>query len=322
MSVSFLALLLLLVAGVKGASAQQADGGFQVSPLRYDWQVNLNDQKTGTIFVKNNSSEAVNIEVDAQDFSVNQDLGNTSNFFVPNENHPLKAYDVINWINIDKAPFRLEAGQSKEVTFSAKIPAATPTGGYYGVIFFSRKPVLEKSQTSAIQINTETRLGVLLTFAVKGNEAIVERGDLKLFEASKNVFIDNPITFNLQMKNTGNIPYKVFGSVDISKFGSKLTSLEISPNLLYPDRVRGINIVPLNLSIFDIGKYNASLHLTSEDGAVNINSATSFVVIPWKLAALAFLIFVALWVVLNTGIINGKAKVKSQSKSKAKSKKK
>ncbi|MDD5397354.1 MAG: hypothetical protein PHW24_04875, partial [Candidatus Moranbacteria bacterium] len=207
--VMFLALAFLLLFGIGNAKAQQSeiqkiDNTFQISPLRYDWVVDLNDERQGVVFVKNNATVPINIETEIQDFSVNQDLQNNTRFFVPNENHPLKAYDVINWINIDKEPFRLEPGEAKAVNFSAKIPMTTPTGGYYGVIFFTKKPIEEEISNAPVQLNVTTRLGILLTFGVKGKEPINEKGNLALFSPTKKVFIDNPVGFNTQLANTGN----------------------------------------------------------------------------------------------------------------------
>ncbi len=317
----FAILLSSFVIGARSAQAQQkSDDSFQISPLRYDWNVNLNDDRAGSVFVKNNSAKAMNIGVDIEDFSVKQDLENNTNFFTPNENHPLKAYDVINWINIDKAPFVLEPGQTKEVAFTVHIPLGTPTGGYYGVIFFTKNPSAEDASSLPVQINAIYRMGTLLTFGVRGNEPVIEKGEMKLFEASRKVFIDNAISFNIQANNSGNIPYKVSGSIEIYKFGQKISTLSIAPNLLYPNRVRGINVLPWNLSMFDIGKYSARINLTSEDGNVVISGETSFMVIPWKLVAIAFFVFIALWVILNIGIINGRMKNKAQAGEKTKAK--
>ena len=308
--------LLCFIFGISHVEAQQIDpkidNTFQISPLRYDWNVNLSDDKKGVIFVKNNDTEDCNIEVSTEDFSVDQNFENDTKFFVPNENHPLKAYDVINWIDVDKSPFILKAGESKEIDFSAHVPEGTPTGGYYGVIFFTKKPIEEKTVDAPAQVNVLTRLGVLLTFGVKGSQPISEKGSLKLFEPARKVFIDNPINFNAQIENSGNFPYKVAGSIDVYKFGKKLTTLEIAPKLLYPDRTRNMPIPAWNASFFELGKYEAKIHITSEDGSIILDGTTSFLIIPWKIVAIVFLIMVVAWIIFSVGIEKGKKKNKNK----------
>ncbi|MEI7620916.1 MAG: hypothetical protein WCJ51_00110 [Candidatus Moraniibacteriota bacterium] len=306
-------LLTLVFAGASKAQAQEnhpvvpaADGNFQLSPLRYDWRMELGEEKKAIVTVKNSSSKPVEIEVDVQDFSVDESLESNSNFFVPNENHPLKAYDVINWIAIDKAPFRLEAGESRQLEFSAKIPAKTPTGGYYGVIFFTKKPMEDNTnlKDGAVTVNVLTRMGLLLTFGVQGDGPIVEQGSLKLFKPTKKVFINNPISFDTQVSNTGNFPFKVSGTVEIFKGDKKVETLEVAPRVLYPDRTRSVVTPSWTASFAEMGKYQAKLHLVSEDGKIAIDGQTSFLLLPWKVMAIVFVILVAVWVIFSVGVVS------------------
>ncbi len=313
-----LTLLLFFIFMINGVEAQtndpSVDGTFQISPLRHDWVVAPDDKERGVIYLKNNAKEAINVEVEVQDFSVNQDFDNSTNFFVPNENHPLRAYDVINWINIDKNSFKLEAGESKEVDFNVHIPLGTPTGGYYGVVFFTRKPIEDKQVDAPAQVGILTRLGMLLTFGVHGSQPINEQGSLKLFSPAKKVFIDNPISLNLQVTNGGNFPYKLTGSAKIYKAGKKVTTLEIDPRLFYPERTKNIQIPTWDASFFDIGKYDVKLNLISEDGSVVIDGTTSFWIIPWKIVAIVFFIVVVLLIIFNIGVSSGRQKIEKKER--------
>ncbi|MDD5397355.1 MAG: hypothetical protein PHW24_04880, partial [Candidatus Moranbacteria bacterium] len=143
-------------------------------------------------------------------------------------------------------------------------------------------------------------------FGVKGKEPINEKGNLALFSPTKKVFIDNPVGFNTQLANTGNFPFKISGTVDIFKFGKHMATLDMVPHLLYPDRVRSIEDLNWDFSLLDIGKYEAKLNLTSEDGSVVIAGTTTFFVIPWKLVAIVFFSLLILWIIFSAGRMSGK----------------
>jgi hypothetical protein len=305
-SVLFILSFYAIFAIANNSLAANAEGnGLQVSPLQYDWSVNLGDQKSGKIYVKNDFTYPITVDVDVQDFFIDPTNANTdAKFFVPNENHNLKAYDVINWIKIDKSSFDLNPNDFKEISFETNIPQGTPTGGYYGVIFFHEKANNE-SEEEGVNLRVENRIGVLMTFGVKGKEAAIEKGELKQLEPVKKVFIDNPINFTAKVKNTGNLPYKISGTLDIYRLGKKIDTIDIASRMLYVDRVRMIDNLVWKSSFTDIGKYEARLHLESEDGLVVVDGSTSFTIIPWRIVSIGLLILIIVWIVFSLGFVKG-----------------
>lgn len=308
---AFLLAFLLVSFGFTGICAAEENDDFQISPLRYDWVLTPGEEKSGFVKVINNIDDPINAITEVEDFSISEDLKGEAKFFIPDNGHPLKAYDVINWIKIDKELLTLAPHESKKIPFTLVVPAGTPTGGYYGTIFFKRKLINKSDQAGAAQVNIDYRLGALLTLSVKGAEPAIEAGELKLFETSKKIYFDKPTEFAIQAANTGNIPYKAVGTIDIFRFGKKAASIEVAQKLLYPNRIRVFDPTKWNFSLFDFGMYTANLHLASEDGSVSIDGTTSFFVFPWKTIVIILGIILLLVGIFFLGRIgNGKKKKK------------
>jgi hypothetical protein len=275
----------------------------QVSPVRFDWNMEDGDERSAQINLKNYSDKPYSVEVQIEDFYVKDD-SSVAEFFVPDATHPLRAFDVINWVSTSEKKLVLAPSESRNITFTTKVPVGTPTGGYYGVVFFqyeedkANMTDAEKDAAAKIQINT--RSGVLLTLAVKGAEDLYENGVLDKFKTLKFFHWDKPVTFLTQISNGGNMHYRMAGDIEIERFGKSVTTIKVDPRLYYPKKIRPLENI-WNCGFFDIGYYTAKLNLVSEDGNVNIFGKTSFIVIPWRLVAVVVGIIFSLWLIFKMG---------------------
>ena len=122
---------------VEVSAESTPEEGVQISPIRFDWKVESGDQKIDEIVVHNFSDISHDVEVQVEDFFVSDDSMQAI-FFVPADDHPRKAYDVIEWIDAPE-DFTLAPGETKKLQFVVTIPENQPTSGYYGTIFFKTK---------------------------------------------------------------------------------------------------------------------------------------------------------------------------------------
>jgi hypothetical protein len=295
-----ISLLMLLLIGafcyglwVKAQQDPRVGQGLQVSPVRYDWDMKSGDERTGVINLKNYDDISYDIEISAEDFYVTDDTSEAK-FFVPGDGHPLKAYDVINWIEKPATIF-LAPGENKDVIFKVKVPIDAPTGGYYGALFFKTGPQKngdEQNQSSSIGINQ--RVGVLLVMAVKGSQPIIRNGKLQKFSPAQNIFWDKPASLEAEVANTGNLHYMASGQMDIYKFGRKVSTFPLDARILYPGKYRKYES-QWDFSPWAYGYYKAGIDLISDDGAIRIVGQTSFWVIPWKTTLGIILILIIIW---------------------------
>ena len=259
------------------------DAGLQIAPLRYNWKVKSGDVRVDEIVVHNFSDVAHEIEVSVENFYVSED-SRQANFFVPDEDHELEAYDVTNWISVP-GDFTLAPGEARTLTFSVAVPEDQPTSGYYGAIFFkthSDDAVVSGDDGGSVTLGVNYRVGALVTLAVQGEEDMQINGSLEEFATTKKVFFDDPVEIYARLKSDGNVHYQASGRIEVYKFGKKFATLMIEPEIMYPGKERTF-VEDMLFGQFDHGIYSAKLEMRSEDSAVVFDSEIPFfVVIPWK----------------------------------------
>ncbi len=280
----FSALLLFFISSavtVYGGESPKA--GVQISPIRYDWTMRDGETKSDKIYVHNFSDVSHDVEIAVEDFYVSDD-SMVASFFVPDEKHPLKAYDVINWIHAPEN-FVLMPGETKELDFSVTVPEGQPTNGYYGSVFFKTHADDTDVQNvggGSVTLGVNYRVGILLTLAVQGEESMRISGSLQEFDALHRVFSDDEITLFASTNSDGNVHYKMDGKMDIYRFDKKYASIIVDPEIMYPGKTRTFT-ESIQTGFWDYGMYYAKMHLQSDDGTVKFDSITpSFFVIPWK----------------------------------------
>lgn len=291
-------LLILGAVCLSWANAQKNEektSGLQVSPVRFDWDMNAGEEKTGIINLKNYDDSPRLVTVEIEDFYVT-DNTTEAKFFVPNSDHPLIAYDVINWIEVSKN-IELAPKEGRDIMFQVKVPESSPTGGYYGAIFFNTK-MDENPDNQGSKIAINQRIGALLVMAVKGKEPIIRSGEIKNFSATKKIFWDNPAELFIDMYNSGNLHYKMLGSIDIYKFGSKLDNISLVPRIIYPGKIRKYEET-WKFSSWAFGYYTAKVNLFSEDGVIQLSAQTSFWIIPWKTTVAIIILLIIIWLIFK-----------------------
>jgi len=252
------------------------DGGIQISPTKFIWTMDDGEIKTERINVKNYSDIEQRVTVEVEDFFVGAD-GMEPKFFVPGEDHPRKARDIINWIT-PPDDFTLAPNEAKWVDFTIAVPQDQPTNGYYGGILFKTGGGTDE-EGSRIGINY--RVGSLVIMAVQGDEPMEISGKLHNFYPTKKIYWESPATVVAKVENTGNIHYPMYGQIEFKKFDKKFHIAELKPQLLYPDIPREY-MEKMMYQWWDFGKYTADFSMHSENDIVELNAQTEFWVIPWK----------------------------------------
>ncbi len=278
---------LLLLCVVPVYAAESPTEGVQVSPLRVDWKMEDGAAKSEKISLHNYSDVPQGVEISVEDFYVSDD-GIKPQFFVPDEKHPLKAYDVIDWIDVPEG-FTMAPGESREVEFHVQIPEGQPTNSYYGSIFFKTRTDdadVNDADGGSAKIKVHYRVGTLVLLQVQGDEPMRIAGQLEEFSVAKKVFWDKPIELTTRVKSTANVHYQVDGEITITKFDKKFATVEMKSENLYPERIR-LFTDKIDFGMWDFGMYKATLTMRSEEGTVQITGETEpFFVIPWKSSAM------------------------------------
>lgn len=295
------------------------------SPVSTDLPVLPGSSKSTQLQVLNNGTQPINISVKLEKFTAYQDTGQAA------INLPTRNDDDINWVHFSQNSFVAQPGVWSFVTMTVSVPKNATLGHYYAV-------VMEPSaiNTNSPSPNTNKVVSANAIFVLVDTHSSNEKVSLNIqqFTSAKFSYDYLPATFNLSIRNPGNIYVVPKGDIYISrdKNSSVIDSLDINsgagrvlPNSNrtfqvtwtngFPSYqfkkvngqiVSGKNGKPLQVlnwdfsqvSKFRFGKYLAHLVLAYNDGTrdVPIDGYVSFWVIPWiPLLIIALFILFALF---------------------------
>lgn len=272
--------LLLAIAVFSGAvSAAQAQVSVSLFPVSFRYDIPRGSSQTGVITVTNPSDEPLSMSVEIENFT-GGDGGTVE--YAPDG----AKFGLLSWITIDKAPFELNPGQKKEISFTVNVPDNAEVGGHYGAILFRAGGGGSDTGSS---IGISGRVGSIILVSVPGDAK--KSGELISVKAPG--FIQyGPLQTTATYKNTGSVHYVTKGSVTYTGiFGRRTESFE--EKTILPD-VQRDTIATLDKTWL-IGPIFMKATLEAGDGSVQTMSATTFAfpVIPGAITivVLAGLIF-------------------------------
>ncbi len=253
------------------------EGGIQISPSKFVWNLQSGETHQGRVIVKNYSDIQQHVQMEVEDFYIGAD-GERPELFVPEDDDPMKAYDVIDWFT-KPDDFTLEPGEARAIEFAIKVPDEQPTNGYYGTLLFRTGG---GEDVDGSQIGISYRIGALVIMAIQGEEEMDINGELTAFYPEKKVFFDTPSILFATVDNTGNIHYPLLGDIEIRRWGKVFHKIELDGRLLYPsaDPTTYREVIPTRM--WDFGLYKAHITMHSEDGSVQLSDDTTFIILPWK----------------------------------------
>ena len=226
--------------------------------------------------------------------------------------------DFFDWVSFSKTSFIANPNIWNTVTMTIKTPSDSAFGYYYAVVFSQDSVIDTVTATPTSKLNGAAATLVLLNVQSAGEKKKVE---VASFYTSKKLYEYLPVTFNVAVKNVGNIHLVPRGSIYISRDHKKtIAVIDVNPNAgnTLPSSTRAFSVAwsdgfpvydnkldsngsPVNgkdgkpiLKIkYDFsktnklrfGKYYAHLTLIYDNGTadVPIEGEVSFWVVPWKM---------------------------------------
>lgn len=187
--------------------------GFGVSPIRFEEELEPGQSVERTLKITNNGP-AVNAEFIAQDFMAKDETGSPQ-MLNEGELHP--TYSLAKWVVLPQDTF-FEVNETKEVTFTIKVPENAEPGGHYGAVLVQQKA--QESQAVA----TVSRIGAIVLLRVKGEAR--EAASLESFTIPPEEVTDEAVVLETRLKNTGNVHLQPKGKIYIfDEEGKKLPAI-------------------------------------------------------------------------------------------------
>lgn len=329
-SLSCLATIFGILLATTGSAVAQGTGGTNIttSPVSADLTGQPGKSVSTTLQVENNEPTPVEINIQLETFKASGTNGQAQIFPAPAKS------DFIKWVHFSQTSFVAEPNIWVPVTMTINLPSYASLGYYYAVIF--------KPQSSTVSTNDKS--------IIKGGNAILVLLDAKTpntkpqlqlssFTATKRLYEYLPVSFTVNIANTGNIYLPPTGDIFISKsssFKSNIADIPINaaggnilPNssrvfnlswsngfpVFQPKTINGQKIVDKNGNLvqqlqwnfskaneFRFGKYYAKLVMAYNNGTMDVPvvATLSFWVIPWKILGIAAVVIVLLVVGIYT----------------------
>lgn len=267
-TLSIILLFLILVGGgaLLKLHAQNANPGLVVYPSNFDLTY-TGKPSTNDITLLNNTDQAITIKVSLKNFTAQGEEGAVA---LSEEN---SSFSLASWITVNPLTQVIQPKKSGIFSFTITPPKNVEAGGHFGSIVFSTVPNPKISGTGAV---VAQQVASLVLFKIPGNAN--EKAYVESFATDQNFYEFGPVTFNLRVKNTGDIHIVPVGQVVIKgTFGDKYF-VNLEPRNVLPNAARKIPAV-LNNKLL-VGMYTATF--TGAYGAKNhqLNAYTEFSAFP------------------------------------------
>lgn len=317
----FVVLLIVFYTHPNSAFSQEISGDdkslkLEVSPLVTNLSAKPGTTISTKIKLKNGNSKTENIRIGLMKFGAYGEKGSPR----LEERGSSDAY--LDWMNFSEDSFTLYPEESKIITATINVPNEASFGYYYAVTF-SRSSGVESMKTQKTALVGSIASLILLEADVPNAKREVELVD---FEVDQRIHEFLPVSFDIRIKNTGNVHVIPAGNVFIEGGNDGAEDLDILPinpasgNVLpstsrvftvkwtdgFPinsDKVKDGKVVydknnkvmtqlawdTKKVDKFRFGRYHANLLLTYDDGTRDqvIESQLSFWIIPWRIFSVA-----------------------------------
>jgi hypothetical protein len=308
--------VLPIILSTQGASAANNPFNLTASPLPVNLVTTPGKTVSTPIQIENTGTDTVKLKVQLLKFGAFGSEGKPS----ITEPGPNDAY--VHWAHFSETSFEAPPNVFHTITMTINPPKEAAFGYYYAVVFSV------DGQPTPTTPNQNKVSGALATLVLLDVQAPGEKRAMSVasFSSAKKVYQYVPATFNISIKNTGNVHGIPTGNIFISR--NKSTTIDIldvnkeqgnvlpkSSRLFQatwsdgfpsygPKRQngqvisdkRGKPIQQLNwdtskISKLRFGRYYAHLTLIYNDGAkdIPIEAETSFWVIPWEAILIALI---------------------------------
>jgi len=237
-------------------SAQQS--GLQISPLTFNFETDKGDRAEGKIVVTNLNNEAINYQIEAEDFAKVSDEGAPS-FAGVVASEDLST--LSSWIEfLGEVSGQIAAMDSIDVNFVIDIPENAEPGGHYAAIFAKQTNEPEEGNT---EIGVSSRVGTLILVSVPGDVS----KEVKISEFDPPSFLwRGPVDFTMKVENIGSVHYDSEATITIEPILGTDSEIAMGTHTIIPGNAR--NYEGSWNKRFPFGRYKAIAQATNGDGEV------------------------------------------------------
>ena len=185
----------------------QTFASISISPLKHELEIEQWNQEVKTIKITNESESPITLYTSSEDFTAWDETGQPK--FLKPEDQEFPELSLSNWIELNEKNITLSPFETKEVSFTIKVPKNWEPWGHYWAVFFS--PGIQ----NWVEVGFSKRIWVLVLINVPWDTLISgSLENLEIWKLENDVFEIKssfntiPIIFKSEFKNNGNIHLK------------------------------------------------------------------------------------------------------------------
>lgn len=255
------------------ASAQSV-AGIKIQPTLIEQKVTPGDTSSSVFRVTNLGQSADTFYVTVRD--VSSILPNGTPQFATSS-ADVTGLEISSWIQMGQQSVTLKPNETKEISFSIKVPSnATPGAHIGGVVVATQPPNLA-------QTGTAVSYGATAIVSLQVGGDIVDTIQVREFRTDKSVYNKPNVTFIARIENTGNTLIKPRGPIEVADmWGKKVATIIINDDAagILPNSVREFK-AEWKGEGFTFGRYQVLMSLGyGSDSKNTITEYTSFWVLP------------------------------------------
>lgn len=264
----------------------------QLSPTLFDFSAQPGQTITRSVRLTNDTSQDISLTYQTGILEASPE-GNGVPMLLP---APKDIHSIADWVSVPNPTFILKPGEKKEVAFDIAVPENAEPGGHYAWVAWSETPSDIDGTSVAISGGVATQI----LLKVEGN--VQEKLTIQSFQTTegKTNFEKLPVTFRLNILNTGNVHEKPRGTITIRNMLGAVVAIlpfntEKDTGNILPNKERAYEVQWKEG--FALGKYTAQLDAVYADGKT-ITSQMSLWIFPKALIAVWLLIIAIITVII------------------------
>ena len=299
----FFGLVILLVFLRADSVWAQDSLALSVTPTLFDVSVEPGQIWQSSVRVINSNQFDMVVYARPVNFSAVDETGRSH--FQPILEAAVDGLTLAEWIDVPTEGIVIPQQQTKEISFTVRVPDNAAPGGQYAAIMVSTEPT--QAGEDIAQIRTSQAVTSLFFLRVEGD--IVEQGQIRSFRSLQSIVQIPKTEFSLRFQNTGTVHLQPQGEITIyNMWGQKRGEIPVNQRSQFgkvlPDNIREYTFGwEAAFSLVDIGRYRAEATLAYGSTNRSFTSATAhFWVIPVYgllivLGTLLTIFLIATWLV-------------------------
>lgn len=277
-----------------------AEGGIQISPLTYNFDLKPGETKSASVNITNQNSVDLNYVMEVELFT---DVTNEGAPSFAGKN-PEGVTTLADWFVFESGDKDGTIGpkEQKEVNFTISVPQGADPGGHYVAVFAKE---IKKNAEGQTQLGVSSRVGTLVLVSIPGD--VSKSAEITSFTHPK-FALWGPIDFKMAVKNTGTVHYDSVGKVEIDPLLGSNKTIDLGAHTIIPKNTRTYEGRWQNK--FPIGYYKVTAKATDGDKQ-EVTNSSSIIAIP--LLILIPILGIIIAIIFMGKYLRGKYKIVSKS---------